>query len=232
MGVFKRLFRRNKDRHSGFHRNLSALLAAEGIDLVIDVGANQGQFGATVFAMGFPGRVLSFEPGSQSHAALSAAAAGNARWVVAPRMALGRAAETLTLHGFNRSDMNSLLPPDPKAFESFPKLAQASTEQTPVARLDSVLDDYAGPEERIFLKIDTQGSELAVLEGAVGCLDRIALLQLEIPLETIYRDSPSWMDILEPVHAWGFRPVLTSPGYFSKKLCRQLDVDIVFIRRT
>jgi len=229
MGLFRKLFGKSNQRHDAFHRNLVALVAEQEIDLILDVGANQGQYAGAMFDLGYQGRIVSFEPGAAAHAALLANAAGNPRWVVAPRMALGRKREMLTLHTFNRTDMNSLLPPTADAFGSFPKLSQAGAEEVQVERLDEVIENFPAGR-RILLKVDTQGAELAVIEGAAGCLDRIAMLQLEVPVVPVYEAAPAWMDILRPVHESGFRPVLTAPGYFAKRINRQLDMDIVFLR--
>src|SRR5690606_37917714 len=164
------------------------------------------------------------------HAKLSAATAGDALWTAAPRMALGRSAGSAQLRAFNRSDMNSLLPAGPEAFRGFPGLVAAEAEEVPVARLDDALDALGIDSRRTLLKIDTQGSELAVLEGAGRLLERVLLLQLEVPVTPIYEGAPSWLDLLLPVDRLGFRPVLLSPGYFSKRLLRQIDLDVVFRR--
>jgi len=231
MGLIYKLLGKTNERHNAFHRNLALLLKAQNIDLIFDIGANKGQYAETMFSLGYRGRIVSFEPGISAHGILSARAAGNERWAVAPRMALGSRREILDLYAFNRTDMNSLLAPTHDIFTSFPKLVEAEPERAQVERLDHVFDDFAKAADRILLKIDTQGSELAVLEGAAGCLHRIPLLQLEIPVVPVYKGAPSWMDILAPVHHGGFRPVLTSAGYFSKQINAQIDMDIIFLKQ-
>ena len=234
MGLIRNIFSKKITPWSDdFHDHLTLLVKDQGINLILDVGANQGQYAMGMFASGYQGHIVSFEPGGTAHTALSANAAGNERWVVAPRMALGRKREKLALHTFDRTDMNSLLPPNPDAFKSFPKMSATATEEVPVERLDEVLKSFLPSgisEPRILLKVDTQGSELAILEGASGCLDRIVMLQLEVPVVTVYEGAPTWMDVLLPVHQQGFRPVITSPGFFSKKIMGMLDTDIVFLR--
>jgi hypothetical protein len=58
------------------------------IELVLDVGASIGQFAKEMFAGGYKGKIISFEPLSQAHGQLLAAARGNSGWEVAPRCAL------------------------------------------------------------------------------------------------------------------------------------------------
>jgi FkbM family methyltransferase len=230
MSFLKSLAPGRRASETAFAAQLASIIDEQGIDLIFDVGGNVGQFAKMVFGAGYNGRLVSFEPGAVAHAKLSEAAKSNPNWTIAPRMALGKSKDTLTLHTFNRTDMNSLYAPDERVFESFPQLEEASSEEVQVERLDEVASGYLAEADTVFLKIDTQGGELAILEGATGILDQLAMLQLEVAVESIYRGEPVWMEVLKPVHDYGFRPALMSPGYFSKRIRRQLDLDIVFLR--
>src|SRR2546423_8564507 len=58
------------------------LMKKSGIDLVIDVGANQGQFARTMRdQLSYRGRIVSFEPLTNAFAALRRAAAGDPSWI-------------------------------------------------------------------------------------------------------------------------------------------------------
>jgi hypothetical protein len=52
--------------------------------------------------------------------------------------------------------------------------------------LDSCLEGI--PTPRVYLKMDTQGYDLAVVEGASATLDRVLALQTEVALQPIYQD--------------------------------------------
>ena len=68
---------------------LQQLLSHHRIRLVLDVGANIGQYAKGLRDAGFKGRIISFEPVLTAHAKLKKAAQGDALWTVASRMAIG-----------------------------------------------------------------------------------------------------------------------------------------------
>ncbi len=56
------------------------LMTLLGIDLVIDVGVNRGQFGLEIRRAGYGGRIVSIEPLIEPHRHLSRLAANDGRW--------------------------------------------------------------------------------------------------------------------------------------------------------
>src|SRR5690242_4297207 len=102
--------RRGDDNVSPETERLVGLLAAQGIDHVLDVGGNVGQYALSLRAGGYLGRITSVEPLSGPHRELAALAAADGLWTVAPRMALAAANGRAMMRVSNRSDMSSLLP--------------------------------------------------------------------------------------------------------------------------
>lgn len=177
MGLPFRRRREDKLPHTDSQgERLVRLLQRHAISLVIDVGANEGQYGAHLRRHGYEGRIVSFEPGTNAHRALTRRAETGSRWDVAPRMALGAEAGRAQLKTNNRSDMDSLLTTTSATREAFPKLEATGEESVEIARLDAVLDDLVAlaDEEKMFLKIDTQGYEDHVLTGAEKVIDRMS----------------------------------------------------------
>src|SRR5262245_4945741 len=71
------------------HNRTVLMLAAHNVDLVLDIGANTGQWASELRRAGYRGDIISFEPLSSAHEQLEKNAHNDPRWTVAPRVALG-----------------------------------------------------------------------------------------------------------------------------------------------
>lgn len=208
---------------------LVAALRRQAVDAVLDVGANIGQYGQGLRAAGWSGPILSFEPLPGAHATLAALAAADPRWTVAPPMALAAERGTAAIERSAESDMSSLLPQSPLLAELSPSSAVLDRLEVSVERLDAVA--LISPAwRRLFVKLDVQGGEAAVLAGIGALWPRVQGLQLELSLVPLYLGERPWRETLDGVCARGFAPWLFIPGYFERHLARQLQVDIVLFR--
>lgn len=201
-----------------------------GITLVLDIGANTGQYVGYLRAAGWTGRVVSFEPVTGVHGVLAGNAAADPAWEVAPAMALGSADGAAEITLSNESDMSSLLALRDEILAVSPSTAAGGTERVNVRALDSLFDDYAGADDRVFLKIDTQGFERAVLDGARNSLPRIAGLQVELSLIPLYEGEALWRELVDRLEAAGFDLRFVLPGYYDRHLHRMLQIDGIFFR--
>ena len=73
----------------------------------------------------------------------------------------------------------------------------------------------------------TLGGLPRVLENQRRCVHG---LQLELSLIPLYEGEATCLKVLRRVHDLGFEPHLILPGYFSKRLGHQLQIDGVFFR--
>lgn len=211
---------------------LAAALARHQVDAVIDVGANVGQYATGLRTAGWLGPILSFEPLPEAHAVLAARAAADPAWTVAPPLALAERRGTAWLAISAESDMSSLLPQSELLERVSPSSAVRGKVEVELARLDEVGAVMGASWQRMFVKIDVQGAEARVLAGLERLWPRVQGLQVELSLVELYRGERSWREIIDGLAGRGFLPWLVIPGYFSRHLARQLQIDMVLFRDT
>lgn len=199
-----------------------------GIDLVLDVGANEGQFVRWMRDRGYKGPIMSFEPQMQAFKSLEKAWGGDRNWT-GFHTALGEEAGELTMHIAGNSVSSSLLPMLNSHVEALPESEMVGEETVPIARLDVIISPHVDASKRIFLKIDTQGFEDAVIKGATGMIDRVAFLELELSLVPLYEQQKLLPELISDVQQLGFVPVGLENGFANPAMGRTLQMDGLFV---
>jgi FkbM family methyltransferase len=200
------------------------------IEAVLDVGANIGQYGLALRRSGYRGRVLSFEPLDSAREVLERVARTDPEWGVRGE-ALGDERCSLDLHVAGNSQSSSLLPMKEQHLKAAPESACIGRQVVEVHRLDELWPTLGLAGECTFLKIDAQGYEKRILEGAGDVLAGLRGLQLELSLEALYEGEVLFEDMLAWVGARGFVLSSLEPGFFDPRTGRLLQVDGVFENR-
>jgi FkbM family methyltransferase len=217
------------DRAQGDRQCVAAILTEKRINVVFDVGANLGQFAQWIRKSGYAGRILSFEPLADVYRKLTKAAARDSQWIIAPRMALGCASGEIEIHVSGNSASSSVLPMLAVHQKAAPHSAYIDTEKVPLNRLDDV---YAlSQEERPLLKVDVQGYERAVLDGAPHILKSCQAIIVEMSLVPLYDGQSLATELWEYLMRLGFQACYFNPGFRDPGSKRLLQMDGVFIRR-
>ena len=204
------------------------LLSLHGIDLVLDVGANAGQYGRFLRNIGYTGHILSFEPLSTAFAVLQATAGADHAWQ-ARRLAVGDREGTATLNVAGNSESSSFLPMLNAHVAAFPESRYVSTEEVPVTTVHRIVDELS-PQAGLFLKIDTQGYERTVIEGAGPALERIRGVQLEMSIMPLYEGEMILPEAVSFMAQKGFVLMSLEPGASDQKTGQLLQVDGLFFR--
>lgn len=200
------------------------------VELVLDVGANAGQYAGWLRERGYLGRIVSFEPIAEVFAELAAKAEGDPLWDV-HHCALGAEPGEATITVSRWTVFSSLLPMR-QAARTFDENATATRDETVTVR---TLDQMAAglPPARTFLKIDTQGYERAVLAGAGATLPRLVGLQMELPVIHLYEGSWTMSEALDAMAGNGFVLSLASVvNYHTRDPCAVVEFDCIFRRRS
>jgi FkbM family methyltransferase len=213
-----------------FDAHLAELVGLLRPDCVLDVGANAGQFGERLRAVGYDGWIVSFEPVPGPYSELERRARADGRWRT-HRVALGEEDGRARL-GVTRQDVfSSMLELTEYGRERFPGQAEVvAEEEVELRRLDSFWDEcLAGvPHERPFLKLDTQGSDLSVVRGAGAVLDRVVGMQVELSFKPLYEGAPGWLETLASLSEHGFEPT----AFFAverDRLLRLIEADCLLV---
>jgi FkbM family methyltransferase len=201
------------------------------VDCIFDVGANTGQYGKFVRGLGYDGAIISFEPVASTFAELQSVAVRDEAWITL-NMALGAHDGQVTINVTSNTDLASMLTPTATDVDGFDTLlAVKRTETVDVCRLDTIIDQYAPGASRAFLKMDTQGWDLKVLEGAVGSLRRIVAIQSELSVVPLYDEMATWLDSLTVLKDLGYDPIGFFPVIQFDRL-RPLEFDCLMVRRS
>lgn len=200
-------------RDEEMRRHLKAIFSVLDIDCVFDVGANLGQYARFIRGdVGYKGLIVSVEPIAAHVEVLRAAAASDPLWLI-EAIALGAAPGRLPINVARAGDLSSFLQPHMSNATGFAESAKAtSIEEVEVRTFD---DLFASVRERynvrnIYLKLDTQGFDLNVLQG-VADVTPIRGLQSEMSVVPIYEGMPDYLTSLRAFADRGFIPSAMFP---------------------
>ena len=202
-----------------------------GVNCVIDVGANVGQYASMMREMGYSGRIVSIEPLPEAYATLTSKARHDPSWRTM-NVALGEMDVTRELNVYASSDLSSFLAPSPGMASVLPDAEVVGTQPVVVKRLDSIIDQVVDglPQPRIFLKLDTQGYDLRVVRGAEHSLRHVVGLQSELSVVPLYEGMEDYLEALQRYRRLGFGLTGIFPAALAPDGMLVLEVDAVFIR--
>jgi FkbM family methyltransferase len=206
------------------------LIAHHGITVVFDVGANVGQYGAELRALGYRGKIVSCEPLRTGFERVARKAAGDPGWT-ALHLALGEDDGVRTINVSANLQSSSLLQMMPQHVSAAPHSAYERTEEVPVARLDSIFDQYVGADDRVFVKLDVQGYERFVLAGAERSLPRIRGMQIEMSLVPLYQGEATFSELIAQMTGGGLQLMSVEPVFRDPRSGQLLAMDGIFFRR-
>lgn len=216
---------------------ISSLIKTTGINCVLDVGANSGQFGRLLRSLGYTGRIVSFEPSPRAFQSLSQVASRDDAWRV-HQLGLAAKPGSAELHTHASSVFDSLHSSLdgtalPDVIDGIPEYADRGTV---TVNLSTLATEYAGAVEgisspRILLKSDTQGHDLDVIAGAQGLPENVLAVLVELSVQPIYADQPSMTQVMERLREEDFIPIAFQPVTRSLDELRVVEFDGLFARR-
>lgn len=199
------------------------------VDLVLDVGANVGQFAQQIRRFGYCGTIISFEPLEEALTALRRASKHDKQWII-EGYALGATNESTTINVTANLVSSSILPQQRLLVEVDPSSAVTGQQIIEVRRLDTIFDQFASSDSSVALKIDTQGYERQVLEGGNSVMNRVKVVHLEASLVPLYEGELLLPEALDFLGRQGFNLASIEPGLPDLKTGQLLQVDLTMVR--
>lgn len=200
------------------------------IDLIFDIGANEGQFSDIIYKLGYKGRIVSFEPLTSAYKILKQKSKKYTGWEIAERCAVGEEDGEITMHISENTLSSSALDILEEHTNAAPGSVYTGEEKAKVFKLDTVGNKYVKNAKNIFLKIDTQGFEEKILKGADIFIGKVKGLLVETSLVKLYDGQALFPEIYSMITGKGFEMYGVQPAFVNKETGRMLQIDAIFFR--
>lgn len=198
-----------------------------GITTIIDVGANVGQYAEEVRKFGYGARIISVEPLSQPFKKLESLATDDPKWETV-QAALGAKSGQISVHISEASIFSSVLALTEMTEKAQPNSRQVDEETVPLMTLDSLAPEA---DSHVAVKIDVQGFERDVLDGAREVLAVASIFEMELSPVPLYEGQMLITEAIQRMHQAGFVLSLTENIFRDVPTGRSLQFNGVFTRR-
>ena len=207
-----------------------SMLRTHNVNLIFDVGANAGQFGVLLREIGFDGKIISFEPLSDAREILLNISKNDPLWQIALQAAIGEENREIEIQIAGNSQSSSVLDMLDTHVRAAPDSKYIGKEKVALRTLDSIAPDYMDSNSIAFIKIDTQGYETQVMNGAKKLMSQIVGLQVEISLVPLYKGQCLFDEMLKKLKNDGFELWSISTVFSDPNTAQLLQVDATFFR--
>ena len=151
-------------------------------------------------------------------------------WIAHDRCAIGSYDGMIIINVAGNSVSSSILPMMQSHIDAAPNSNFFAHEEVSIFKLDSIANNYIQSNQKIFLKIDTQGYEWNVLDGASESFDKVQGVLLELSFIYLYEGQHLWLDMVNRMESLGFKLWTLIPGFSDLKTGRTLQADAIFVR--
>jgi FkbM family methyltransferase len=155
-------------------------------------------------------------------------AAEDKRWTTI-QTAVGATAGTTSINIAGNSSSSSILPMLDRHKEAAPHTQYVGNQVIQVRPLDQFALQEVSSAKRTILKIDTQGHERSVLDGAAEIVKLARGVQIELSLVPLYEGAMKFDEAIARLLAQGFELQLVEPGFRDPVSQQLLQVDGIFM---
>jgi FkbM family methyltransferase len=200
------------------------------IDTVFDIGANTGQYAKHMRGLGYKKKIISFEPLKSAFEELRKASLKDNNWLV-NNYALGNENIKSMINISGNSYSSSILNMLPTHLKFAPESKYIAQEEIEIKKFDSIFNSFCNKENRVMIKIDTQGYEKNVIDGANESLPNIKIIQLEMSILPLYENEMLFMEMINFLDNKGFQLFSLENGFSDSTTGQLLQVDGIFVQK-
>ena len=167
------------------------------IYLIIDVGAHRGEFAIGVLNENYKGKIISFEPQLQIYNTLKSNSEKFENWLIHERCGIGKKNENLIMNIMSETTCSSFFKPTKYLLSIDPSTKIIKKEKSKILPLNYLFQKKYKLKKNTFLKIDTQGFDKFVLDGASKILKKILFVQLELSIDPLYKKESNYETMIK-----------------------------------
>jgi FkbM family methyltransferase len=210
-------------------------------DVVIDVGANSGQYAKKLRKLKYSNKIISIEPLSEVHSKLIRNSTSDINWLVLDRMAIGNVEGHIRINKSLNSVSSSVLDILPTHTSAAPESNYIAQEEVKITTICNIIEELGITSNNILLKIDTQGYEYEVLCGALQEMNKIKFIEIELSVQELYKGQKLYIDLFRFLEELNFQLISLEKSFedktngtllqFDAIFCKSVDFDILFNKR-
>ncbi len=219
-------------RHNFYHSGdklLESVLRYYGVNTILDVGANIGQYAKEAIRHGYKGEIHSFEPIPEVFEQLASKARGHSKWKVYP-LGVGSKEEDILMNISENLVSSSVLKVGEASLSAESSTRIVRQQKIKVTTLDLFIHDRDLKGE-ILLKLDIQGYEMEALRGALKSLPSIKLIQAELSFTQLYEGGPLFDEVIGFLKEHAYEVFAIVPGFRDDRSGRMLQADGIFVKK-
>jgi FkbM family methyltransferase len=172
---------------------------------------------------------VSYEPLPEAFKQLNLHASRDDLWEC-HRVAIGESDGDTTLNISANSVSSSILCTKDELVDIEPDAKHVQSVKVRLRSLDSMLIDSLTHNDRLLVKIDVQGYEHQVIQGAAEVLRNAVLIETELSLIPLYEGQRLYREVIDELERRGFTLVLLEHAFANSKTGQLLQVDGLFAR--
>ncbi len=204
-------------------------LRDKNIKSVIDIGANVGQFATKIRGVNQTAKIYCFEPIASCFYTLVNSFKNDVNFTPF-NFACGDTTEKLEINVNNYSPSSSLLEIEKLHVDNFKHTTVHTKETIQVDLLDNLID-IEKLNHPVLIKIDTQGFEKKVINGAKKTIAKADIILIELSYQKLYKNQSLFHEIYSMLYNMGFQYCGNMEELLSPIDGLPLQSDGIFIKR-